>query len=111
MDTEFTSQNTSTILEKCGIKIQPAEPYAHEHNGTAEQLNKTLEKRIRAFMFESGFPTSMWAYAAHAACWVYNRTPHSYFDFITLYEMFHLKKPNLTQIKVLDLVAMYTMTR
>lgn len=74
---------------------------------TAERRNKTLVERIRALMFESEFPIPMWGYiyvgiylcgdipiwgyASHAACWLYNLTPHSSLDFITPYKVFHLR--------------------
>lgn len=97
---EFIGKSTISVLDKFDIQLQIAEPHAHEHNGTIERLNRTLEERIRALLFTSGFPKSFWGFATHCATYLYNRTPHSAIDFITPYEQAFNKKPDLSYIRI-----------
>lgn len=98
---EFTSKASDTVLQKYNVKLDLAEMNVHEHAGTCERLNRTIQERIRALLAESGFPSSFWGQGADAACWLYNRTPHSALDYITPYEKFHVKMPELHQISIL----------
>ena len=43
-------------------------------------------------------PESLWGFATEAACWLYNRTPHSGLNFRTPFELFYEKKPDLSYI-------------
>jgi hypothetical protein len=97
---EFTSRASQTVLDKYSVIYQLSETNVHEHNGTCERVNRTVQERIRALLFDSGFPSYMWGQVAHAVCWLYNRSPHSAIDFITPYEKFYAKMPNLEQIKL-----------
>lgn len=96
---EFTSQVSRDVLKKFGASLQVSETNVHEHGGACERVNRTVQERIRALLKEAGFPSSLWGQVAHAACWLYNRTPHSAIDFITPYEKFYAKMPVMNQIK------------
>lgn len=48
-----------------------------EDNEAAERFNKTLQEKVRAFMFDSGLPKSMWSLAAEAAVNSYNQRLHT----------------------------------
>lgn len=103
--TEFTSTAMQNLLEPYGINLEEAEPYTHEHNGTVERLNRTIQERTRALICESGFPTNMWGLALHAATWLYNRTPHSSLNFQTPFEKYFNKIPDMSQIRVFGCVG------
>lgn len=98
--TEFVCKNTENVLEKFGIELQTSEPFAHEHNGVIERLNRTLEERIRSLLFMSGFPNSFWGMAAHCATYLYNRTPHAALELVTPFEKVYEKQPDLSYIKL-----------
>lgn len=98
--TEFTNSEVRDVLTKYGIVTEESEPYCHQHNGLAERINRTIQERARALLFESGFPVGMWGLAIHAACYIYNRTPHSALDFITPFEKFYEKIPDVTNIRI-----------
>jgi hypothetical protein len=95
---EFISEQTKLVLDKYGMTRQYAEAGVHEHSGTVERANLTLEERIRALLIQAGFPNRFWNFAATSACYLYNRTPHSSLGFFTPYEFFYGKKPNIDNI-------------
>ena len=70
------------------MKLESSPPYTPEHNEVAERFNKTIEKKIRAYMFDSGLPKSMWVLAVDAAVHAYNRTPHKTREFRVPLEKF-----------------------
>ena len=70
-------------MKKEGISKDFAPPYTPELNGTAEGFNKTIQKKIRALILDSGIPSTMWITAIQAATHVYNRTPHKSNEFKT----------------------------
>ena len=73
---EFTGGEFLDVMQKEKIDADFAPPYTPELNGTAERFNKTIQQKIRALLFDSGLPKSMWILAAETAVNMYNRTPH-----------------------------------
>ena len=96
---EFIGEKTLEVLDKFDIQREPVEPFAHEHNGKIEWVHRTLEERIHALLFVSGFPNLYWELAAHCAMYIYNRTPHSALDYISPYKKVHSKKPDLSYLR------------
>lgn len=78
---EFLSSATIKILEKYDIRLDPAEPYCHQHNGLVERVQQTILQKARALLYESGMPENMWGFAVDTACWLYNHTPHSSLEY------------------------------
>jgi len=97
---EFTNSEIQKILDKFDMQPRKSEPYEHEHNGLIERAQRTVEERVRALLFNSGFPSSYWGLAAKCATYIYNRTPHASLDFITPFEKVYSKPPDVSNIRV-----------
>lgn len=80
---EFTGGDFLDVMSKEKIESDYAPPYTPELNGTAERFNKTIQQKIRALLFDSGLPKSMWILAAETAVNMYNRTPHKTNGFVS----------------------------
>lgn len=98
--TEFINTEVETILKKFDMQWRRSEPYEHQHNGLIERVNRTIEEKIRALLFHSGFQSSFWNVAASCAAYIYNRTPHAALDYITPYEKVFSKPPDVTNIRI-----------
>ncbi len=103
--TEFVNAKLKRILKEFGIEEELAEAGAHQHNGTAERYNRTHQNRMRALLFDSGYPKTFWGWASDAATYLYNRTPHKANENYTPYEKFHNNRPNLKYLRMFGAVA------
>ncbi len=65
--TEFSNARVRKILKEMDIRLELAEADIHEHNGTAERFNRTHQNKIRALLFDAGFPNTFWGWASDAA--------------------------------------------
>ncbi|CAH0550178.1 unnamed protein product [Brassicogethes aeneus] len=86
--TEFMGGKFMEVMEKEKIENDPSPPYTPEHNGVAERFNQTIQEKVRAYMFDSGLPKTMWELAVEAAVHAYNRTPHKSIDYQVPLQMF-----------------------
>ncbi|KAL7292283.1 hypothetical protein TKK_0013894 [Trichogramma kaykai] len=98
--TEFTGGKFSEIIDQEKATFDFAPPHTPQLNGTAERFNKTIQNKIRALMFDSCLPESMWSLAADAATYIYNRTPHKSNGFKTPLSFMNKNiKSNVDKIK------------
>lgn len=98
--TEFISKSTEQGLDQFEIQVQTSEPFAHQHQDTIERLNCSSEERIRSLLFVSDFPNSFWGPAAHAAAYLYNRTPHAALEFLNSYKKAFHKQHDLYYLRI-----------
>ncbi len=103
--TEFTNAKVRKMLNEKGIRLELAETDIHEHNGTAERYNRTHQNKIRALLFDAGFPNAFWGWASDAATYIYNRVPHTANGDLTPYEKFFGRRPNISNIRVFGTLA------
>ena len=69
-------------------------------------MNRTLIESARAMIAHAGLPNSYWAEAIATAAYVKNRAPTTAFEeYITPYERWYGKKPNVTHLKVFGYIA------
>ena len=103
---ELKNKETYAFFNKKGVKYTYSAPYSPEQNGSAERINRTLLNKVRAMMFDSPLSEEkeLWGEALMAACYLYNRTPHSAID-MTPYQAWHRTKPDLANIKKWGSVA------
>jgi hypothetical protein len=69
-------------------------------NGVAECLNRTLLKRIRAFMHMSSLPKTLWGEGLRHATWLKNRTATRALDGKTPYKALFGAPPDLSELKL-----------
>ena len=71
---EFVNAAFNTLLTEYGIVHEHSAPYAHEQNGAAERVNRTIMEKARCLLFQYGLSTNYWPFAVEAATYLYNRT-------------------------------------
>lgn len=84
-----------------GSTPEYAETDIHQHNATSERHILTLEFRLRALIYESGFPTHMWGQLVDTATWIYNRIAHSGIGYVTPYERYFSKPPKVSNMRII----------
>jgi transposase InsO family protein len=72
---EYTSKAFTQMLNDKGIKILQSIPYAHQQNGRAERIIRTLMEKAETMRLQACLPQSYWEFALDHATHVYNRTP------------------------------------
>jgi transposase InsO family protein len=74
---EYKSGQMVALCKSKGIVQEFANVYSPSQNGTAERINRTLLEIMRAIMFQSRMPGTLWAEIMMHGCYLYNNRPHS----------------------------------
>ncbi|CAI7797340.1 unnamed protein product [Closterium sp. NIES-53] len=69
---EYTSQRFKQFLAEKGIKRLVSLPYAHQQQGVAEQLNRTLQNTMRKLLRGTRLPNHQWPEAMDHAVMLHN---------------------------------------
>ena len=104
---EYISKKFVTFLFENKIKQEFATPGVPEENGIAERFNRTLWEKTQVMILSSKLPHKFWPFCVETATYLYNRSPHSYLQEKTPFEMVFCKKPNLEHLKVFGCLALY----
>jgi hypothetical protein len=96
---EYLSEVFNQHLAKAGTARKLTTHDTPQLNGIAERLNRTLLKRICAFMHTSGLPKSLWGEALRQATWLKNRTATRLLDGKTPFEALYGRPPDLSALR------------
>jgi transposase InsO family protein len=69
---EYVNSEMQEYLQEKGIIHQQSIAYAHQQNGKAERVNRSLANTVRALLLQAKFPEYMWAEAMQFACHLHN---------------------------------------
>ena len=97
---EYSSVAMKEFCKKKGIQHQYTTSYTPEQNGVAERFNRTIAENMRAMLYHAKLPKKFWAEPINTAVYLKNRSPHSYLDGITPFEVFHGQKPHFSNLRV-----------
>ena len=98
---ELNSREFTEHLTKHGIRKQLSAPYAHQQNGRAERLMRTMQGRMRSMMDAVGAPKNLWGEATLTCAYLFWRTPTTTLpDGKTPFEMVHGTPPDLSNLRV-----------
>ena len=96
---EYLGKEFTLHLKSAGTEHKLTVHDTPQHNGVAEQLNRTLLEKVRAMLHESGLPRSLWGEAVRHAVWLKNRTPTKALDGATPLEVATGKVPDLSRVR------------
>jgi hypothetical protein len=82
-----------------GITLDYTVPYTPQLNGKAEKLNRTLDEKARAMLFDSNLDSEMCGEAILSAAYLLNRLPTTTIA-TTPAEKWYREKPNLKRIRL-----------
>lgn len=97
---EYISHNFRRYMRENGIQHEMTTPYTPEHNGLAERMNRTIAKKVRSMIADSGLKKELWSEGLMAAVYVINRSPTSALNDKTPYECWFGHKPDVSDLRV-----------
>jgi len=83
-----------------GIEILQSIPYAHQQNGRAERIIRTLTEKAETMRHQACLPQSWWQFSVEHAVHVYNRTPQRRLNWQTPYELLYGERPSIDHLQV-----------
>ncbi|KAF7761821.1 hypothetical protein Agabi119p4_9813 [Agaricus bisporus var. burnettii] len=102
---EYMPEELARFFRERGIIHETTAPYAHQQNGRAERLNRTLLEKAQAMRLHACLPDSYWEFAIRTAVHVYNRTPMRRLNWKTPTELHEGIKPKIDHLRVFGCVA------
>jgi len=96
---EFSGPAFDQWMSDKGIKHETSAPYAHQHNGVAERLNRKVQEHMLAVLTEARLDHKYWGEAATAVTRALNCTPQRG-QTKTPYELFYGSQPDVSTLRV-----------
>ncbi|OQV11365.1 Integrase core domain-containing protein isoform 2 [Cladophialophora immunda] len=97
---EYEGSTLLSYLREAGIYQEATVPYSPESNGVAERLNRTLTSKMRSMRKDSGLPEVLWENLLQTAAYLHNRSPNRSIGWITPFERFNGKRPDLSHLRI-----------
>lgn len=99
--TEYFGENFDSYLTSIGIIYQSStQQHTPKYKGIAEQMNRTLIEKGRCMLFGGNLNLNFWAEAISTAAYLVNRSLSCGFIEKTPQEIWTLKKPNVSHLRV-----------
>jgi len=102
---EYSGNTFRTYLREHGIRQQITPPYTPEHNGIAEQANRTIMDMVRYMILESALGKEFWGFAALTAVHIINRLPSGAHENRTPCEKWFRTTPSIGHLTVFGCTA------
>ena len=102
---EYTSTAFTTMMKEKGITVLQSVPHAHQQNGRAERLNRTLSDKAESLRSQACLPPSWWEFALDHATHVYNWTSMKQLEWRTPSEWLTGTRPSIDHLQVLGCAA------
>jgi hypothetical protein len=97
---EYTSKVFVDMMKNKGIQINQSVPHAHQQNGHAERIIRTLTEKAESMRLQACLPQSWWEFALDHATHVYNCTPMHQLEWHTLTEWLNKERPTVEHLWV-----------
>lgn len=98
---EYINEFLIRQFKKRGIVHETTAPHNPKQNGKAKREIRTLIESARSMMFARKVPKFLWAEAVMAAQ-VLNRVTTAKGGNVTPFELWHKKKPDISNIHIFD---------
>ena len=102
---EYTSKAFIEMMKEKGIQINQSVPHAHQQNGHAERIIRTLTEKAESMRLQACLPQSWWEFALDHVTHVYNRTPMRRLEWRTPTEWLNKERPTVEHLRVFDCAA------
>jgi hypothetical protein len=102
---EYTSKAFVAMMKEKGIQINQSVPHAHQQNGRAERIIRTLTEKAESMRLQACLPQSWWEFALDHATHVYNRTPMRRLEWRTPTEWLNKERPTVEHLRVFGCAA------
>jgi transposase InsO family protein len=95
---EYLGKEFVLHLNSKGMKQKLTVHDTPQHNGVAERRNRTILERIRALLYSTGLPRTLWGEAARHVVWLMNRSSTKAVVGMTPYEAAFGRRSNLSEV-------------
>ncbi len=102
---EYADHQIIELLEEHGVKWESTTSYNSSQNEVAEWCFRTLFERTRAILTSVKLSIRLWDEAIMTVIYLKNRSSTTALNNITLYEVWHGKKPDLSYLHTFECIV------
>jgi len=73
---EYNNNTIRYVFAAQGTTYEPCAAYAHQKNGVAERIIRTITENTRAMKIDSQAPIQFWGEAVNTAVYLHQRSPN-----------------------------------